>query len=164
MRPFYWFHWKQNDEKWLEWIEYLIWNMGWREIKYFFQRSIRGFDESDLWSLDHTIVRFVLPRLIAFRNLRNGEGPMGFPCGLLYGWDGNSELSTEDNDAQYNEWLRIIDAMIWSMQNFVDTEGMPGYTKESFTSDKPAHFDQALHDKWEEGMNYFHKYFHNLWD
>lgn len=32
------------------------------------QREERGFDTSELWSLDHTIASFILPRLKVFHN------------------------------------------------------------------------------------------------
>jgi len=38
-----------------------------REKKYRKQRLIRGFDSSELWSLDCTIANFILPRLEAFQ-------------------------------------------------------------------------------------------------
>lgn len=36
------------------------------------QRAKRGWDDSDTWSLDDTIVEFVLPRLKRFKKLNNG--------------------------------------------------------------------------------------------
>ena len=37
-----------------------------REKGYSKQRIERGFDNSELWNLDHTIARFIYPRLLAF--------------------------------------------------------------------------------------------------
>ena len=37
------------------------------------QRCERGFDNSELWSLDTTIAQFVLPRLKKFREIRCGQ-------------------------------------------------------------------------------------------
>jgi hypothetical protein len=36
-------------------------------LRMWWQRRTRGFDDSELWSLDHTIARFTLPRFKAFR-------------------------------------------------------------------------------------------------
>lgn len=36
------------------------------------QRRERGFDDSETWNLDMTIAKFILPRLIVFRQLNNG--------------------------------------------------------------------------------------------
>ena len=38
-----------------------------REKQYVKQRVERGFDSSELWSLDYTIARFIIPRLEAFK-------------------------------------------------------------------------------------------------
>ena len=32
------------------------------------QRTERGFDDTELWNLDTTIAKFILPRLVAFRD------------------------------------------------------------------------------------------------
>jgi hypothetical protein len=36
------------------------------------QRKKRGFDNRELWNLDQTIIKFVLPRLKAFRKYNHG--------------------------------------------------------------------------------------------
>jgi hypothetical protein len=38
-----------------------------RELKFYKQTEEKGFDDSDLWSLDVTIARFVYPRLKRFK-------------------------------------------------------------------------------------------------
>lgn len=87
-----------------------------RFFKFRYQRLKYGFDESELWSLDYTINKFVLPRLKAFR-----ERPGGYP----------SDLTPES-------WAATIDKMIaafeigcsddyWLMneeQHAIWTEGM----------------------------------------
>jgi len=62
------------------------------------QRKKLGFDDRDLWSLDHTIVKFVLPRLIRFREVASG-----YPGNL-----------TE------KKWNKILDQMIYSMKAICD--------------------------------------------
>ena len=62
------------------------------------QRKKLGFDDRDLWSLDHTIAKFVLPRLIRFK-----EAKCGHPGNLTM-----------------EQWTKILDQMIWSMQAIID--------------------------------------------
>lgn len=38
----------------------------WRQARWFAQRRKRGFDDTELWSLDFTIAKFIEPRLRAF--------------------------------------------------------------------------------------------------
>lgn len=37
-----------------------------RHFRWWWQRRTRGFDDRELWSLDATIARFILPRLRSF--------------------------------------------------------------------------------------------------
>ena len=64
-----------------------------RDIIY---RLRKGFWRSDLWSLDHTIVAFTLPRLKEFRKDLHGY-PMS--------------LSEED-------WPHVLDEIIWAFENY----------------------------------------------
>lgn len=41
-----------------------------RSIRFFIQRRTRGWDDSDTWSLDITVARFLAPRLRRFMELR----------------------------------------------------------------------------------------------
>lgn len=45
------------------------WRLIKRSIRYFFQRRIRGWDDSVTWSLDVEVARFMLPRFIRFREI-----------------------------------------------------------------------------------------------
>lgn len=40
-----------------------------RKIKFFFQRVIRGWDDSETWSLDYEFYKWLLPRLKRFEEL-----------------------------------------------------------------------------------------------
>ena len=66
-----------------------------RTVKFFIQRCIRGFDDSELWSLDGTITTFILPRLRVFR-----KSTQSYP----------SDLKNIDN------WYKILDKMIKSFE------------------------------------------------
>ena len=62
-----------------------------RREEYKKQRLERGFDDTELWNLDSTIIKFILPRLKAFR-----ENHAGYPgC-----------LKSDE------EWNDILDSMI----------------------------------------------------
>lgn len=40
-----------------------------RKLRFFIQRRIRGWDDSETWSLDSSLARIILPRLKRFREL-----------------------------------------------------------------------------------------------
>jgi hypothetical protein len=54
------------------------------KIRWWFQRRIRGWDDRELWDLDHKIAEFVLPRLQKFRMELDGH-PTGFTS--IEEWD-----------------------------------------------------------------------------
>lgn len=72
-----------TDERWKEFTK---------------QRIERGFDASELWSLDYNIARFIVPRLKAFK-----EETCGFPASL-------SE----------KEWDEILDKMIKAFEDIIN--------------------------------------------
>lgn len=66
------------------------------------QRIERGFDDSETWSLDMTIAKFILPRLIRLKELKQQN--------LLH--------PGELNDSR--EWSDIMDKMIFSFKWVVE--------------------------------------------
>lgn len=64
------------------------------EIKWFFQRVFRGFSDDSLFSFDSTVGKFMVPRLIAFKEIN-------FGC--------PSTLTME-------EWEDILDKMIFAFR------------------------------------------------
>lgn len=54
-----------------------------RKIKYFYQKLTRGFDDSEIWSIDYSFYDWILPRL-----KRYTEVIMSYPerCGSLENW------------------------------------------------------------------------------
>lgn len=71
-----------------------------REEKFSQQRIERGFDDSETWSLDCTITKFILPRLKRFREITHS-----FPA--------------EFEKAE--DWYMILDDMIVAFQTMNDT-------------------------------------------
>jgi hypothetical protein len=98
------------------------------------QRKKQGFDDRDLWSLDHTIAKFVLPRLIRFK-----DGVCGHPGNLTM-----------------EQWTKILDQMIYSMQAVVDdwSGKWDEWEKEGI---------QIHERKINKGITLFGKYFRHLW-
>lgn len=81
-----------------------------REKEFAKQRIIRGFDDSETWSLTCTISKFILPRLKLFKAVSMGTTPIN--------------LSKED-------WKEILNKMIYAFEiiprdnetwNFTDEE------------------------------------------
>ena len=87
-----------------------------RDIKYailaVFQRTFRGYADTDLWRLDYFLATKILPPLKAFRKQK------------LSSYPGN-EIKTP------KEWLKALDKMIYSFEFIIkDGEGDVKYPKD----------------------------------
>lgn len=124
------------------------------------QKKIRNIKYKDIYNLDKTIARFVLPRLKFFKKHKPG-----YPPGL-----------------NLEEWKDILDKMILSFKLILDTSepnfGELKFNKEKtdnghwkMIKDPSSTFDTEAYIKWkedkeakiEEGLNLFAYYFRDLW-
>ncbi len=146
-----------------------IHDLWWRFVKgpitFWNQRRTRGFDDSELWSLDHTIMEFALPRLKALREMAHG-----YPAAFLYGEDADwpvmeahdklSEAERKRADqAAFDAWKRTIRKMERAMELWIKHDGW-------FYEKKGDDYveNEKLKAEFEEGWELFHKYFFALWD
>ncbi len=110
-------------------------------VRHWWQRCIWGFDETETWSLDYTIIKFIYPRLKFFREDNYGGTPKhptkldaeGFP----------RHLTPE-------EWESILDEMLEGFQLVTNGDCYPLIGDD--------------HKKLEHSMDVFHKWFFALWN
>ena len=139
-------------------------------IEWFYQRCRFGYSKRELWSLDHTITDFVLPRLKAFRHGESNSitegGPAG--CPLLDGYDAD-KMGDEESDAMYQEWLDILDKMILAIEyhqlgmrdvNTTSSRGQEGNEEYKKYREEEDRREKVI----EEGLALFGKYYQALWD
>ena len=108
-----------------------------RRIKFLKQRLSRGFSDEELWNLDHTLVKYILPRLKAFKDY-HGSYPPG--------------LTSE-------KWNKKLSEMIWAFDVILhEEETMPEINEEN----KKACL--AYFKRRNEGLKLFGKYLMDLWD
>lgn len=67
-----------------------------RDIRFWWQRRTRGWDDGDTFSLDHSLAKVILPRLKRFQEVRGGH-----PADM-----------TDD------EWEKILSEMVWGFEFF----------------------------------------------
>lgn len=109
-----------------------------RQIKFFFQRRTRGFDDSITWSLDTQISEWIIPRLKKFREI---GAPKVTPGHMIM----------KKEEGAHEEWLRRIDMMIRAFEIAANEENCFIISEEQDAKD------------YEEGMDYFRKHFRDLW-
>lgn len=101
-------------------FKYRLWR---RTVRYFWQRCTRGWDNSELWSLDHSLAKHILPRLKEFQRCHAGC-PMG--------------SSTE-------EWNDILQKMIVGFEYYASGECWGDY---NFEKAEAAQHGLELFAKW----------------
>lgn len=100
-----------------------------RAVKHFYQRRTRGWDDSDLWSLDCTIAKFTLPRLRRFR-------------ATLHGHPG---------EITFEEWEAILDKIIWSME-YIAGDRQWEHNDQFDEDERKCDEGVALFGKWFRGL------------
>jgi hypothetical protein len=120
------------------------------EVKYWFQRANKGYDDSYYWGLDYKLVEIIPPIL---KDLK--EKSHGFPGGM----------------SGPEEWDRILDKLIkgWEAAKRVcDDEYYlkTGFPEKKFDGDVKIWYAEMKKDQkiFEEMMPLFTKYFFHLWD
>ncbi|MFY8263038.1 hypothetical protein ACOT7R_09080 [Clostridium perfringens] len=100
------------------------------------KKGLLKIREEELWSLDVTLAKYILPRLQKYRNMER----MGYPIGLSDG----------------KEWNEILDKMIYAFEYVVKRDESVVYTD----------YDEEMkkREKYKEGICLFAKYFMELWD
>lgn len=106
-----------------------------RTLKLLKQQQTEGFNDSQLWNLDATIAKHLLPKMIArFKDITNSHP---------------ADLTAE-------EWDNVLAKLIWYADQVVDDNGWyPRYSRED---------TRKYLDDMEECAELFAKYFRDLWD
>ncbi len=132
-----------------------------QEIKYFWQRGIRGYSDRDVWGIDDWFLNIIVPMLEQLKEVKQGYPP---------------DLTSE-------QWDEILDRMIFcfkeaneetcSMVNEYETDFMfeiYGNLEKESKELENNYFERAeeienyqLQMK-KEAFKLFSKYFHALWD
>ena len=135
-----------------------------------YQKIRFGYSKKELWSLDHTITDFVLPRLKAFRHGESNDVTEGGPAGvpMLDGYDAD-KMGDEESDAMYQEWLDILDKIIQAFEyhklGMRDVETNSSLWVQGGDEYKEYREEELRREKIiEEGLALFGKYYQALWD
>jgi len=118
----------------------------------FYQRITRGWDDSDTWSLDHTIAKYILPRLKRFREIGRNS------CPVLH--------ESFEFDRDFEEWNEILDKMILAFELIVDDEKSYFDNLNAGSDEEMGNYIEYSEDrnlKINTGMDLFCKYFNHLW-
>lgn len=113
-----------------------------RKLKHFWQRRTRGWDDSDVWCLDITHARWILPRLQRFLEVKTS-----YPSEFV-----NPDDDTDDSGFQ--KWQDIVQKMINAFSIILKKEDDPDWIYLNHSEENVS---------IEEGLALFAKYHGNLW-
>lgn len=115
------------------------------------QRYKRGFDDTELWGLDYTIASFILPRLIAFREMGKNGMPTYYETAIRLGFKDKEDfpnhfdLTDEENElleqVATRDYDEILDKIINAFYYFLED---PASRLHDYMSD--ANIDEWLND------------------
>ena len=108
-----------------------------RGLRHCWQYCIRGFSDRQLWSLDITIAKFILPRLKRFKEINEN---------LPFDYEKNQSFTEA-------EWLAALDDMIFAM-NIVASEEILILSGAE---------DKAKLERYQKGIHLFSTHFTSLW-
>lgn len=152
------------------------------EVKFFFQRLFTGYDDTDYWNIDLAVYKYALPLIKKYRrdlfNSHDSGETWSMPCINI----------SDDPEEEYLYWLAIVNDIIWSLEESLYGTNEPilnckeceerwsemciknpdgSYTIKDCTNKKlHSKFykeEKEYYKKVQKGLNYFHKYLHNLW-
>jgi len=126
------------------------------DIKWFFQRKIRGYDDPDIFDMDRHLTKFILPRIKEFRKMIE-TNCSGVPTLILeYNEKGKAKYSTDEGMKRWISILKKIELAFILMHE--ENNGEDVYLKKSV--------EEISEDykKIEEGLELFGKYYQCLWD
>jgi hypothetical protein len=130
-----------------------------REIKYWFQRAFRGYDDRRWWGLGDNLGKDIVRDLKIFRNANRA----GVPSEFCESHD-DKELTIANK-----KWNDILDKMINGFEQLID-EGIDTQNWKDYYINKIITYEEFLKieneriSKAKEDAKLFIDYFLNLWD
>lgn len=131
-----------------------------REIKWFFQRAIRGYSEQDVWNL-YSYLQSWLPKALRDLSEMTNGCPGGFGSHKV---DDTGQLSDNQLEENFKEWKSLLLEMadkIEASELFEMSDEHPDI-KTQWEEYKKARGD--AYQRTEEGLTMLAKHFHSLWD
>jgi hypothetical protein len=152
---YYWF--KRNFD--FIWTPYIL--KGY--IRRAYQMCTRGWSDKDCWSLDYTIAKFALPRLIVLKKMMHGvPNTMFEPLPK-----GKYNHNKRQMKAAEKKWNETLDEIIFAMDYVANCRENNYYPKKTWP-EKTTREDykelRAVEERVQRGLELFGKHFRSLWD
>ena len=161
-----------------------LWHRTWKlrhSPKHAYWHLTKGFCYCETWSLDYSIAKYALPRLIHLRENTHGVPQTMYPS--MERLETNTSTKEDEFIAKKN-WEEVLNKIIWSLEFLTENRDYEKYGvivgKEpvnpndeldkmcyEFEDFKPKYdWDKAaeLDKRCQEGLDLLGKHFQSLWD
>jgi len=129
-------------------------------LKRAYQRCTRGWSDRDLWSLDYTIAKFALPRLIELKKVKHGT-----PTSMFEKLpEGEYEYTSEQYDEAIKKWEGIMDEMIFAMDYIANSREWDYYPNKRHPEKEDYKDLREVEERVHKGLILFGTHFRSLWD
>lgn len=102
------------------------------------KKGLAKIQDSELWGLDVTLAKYILPRLERFKEINKMSHPIAF--------------------GSIEEWHEVIDKMVYSFDYVLKEDSGIGF---DLLNEEER---ECRYKKYQEGMDLFAKHFMDLWD
>lgn len=123
-------------------------------VKYSWQRIIKGYCDKDLWNIDYWFMGIMPNMLRQFKETRHGS-----PSSL--GEDYVNEDGIRCNDSCHEEWDKILDEMIFLFSEMNEYAYKKKIIYENGHEKEQENYGEMCKDK---AFALFAKWFYSLWD
>ncbi len=132
-------------------------------LKRTYQLCTRGWSDKDCWSLDYTIAKFALPRLVRLKEMMHGVPSCMFePLP-----EGRYDHDAEQMRIAEEKWNAALDEMIFAMDYIANCREHDYYPKKTWP-EKTTKEDyvelHAVEERVQKGLILFGTHFRSLWD
>jgi hypothetical protein len=134
----------------------------------------------DTWSMDYTLSHIIVPMLKQLKETKHGApfvDDEDVPEELKSTSAPPKESDYETDDNHFKRWDWVLDEMIWSFEQNLDTNSEEKFFDHSKWDEKDKDFGNNLHkikidqeglkthqDRKKNGFRLFGKYYQGLWD
>lgn len=112
-----------------------------RRLKWFWQRLTRGWDDREVWNLDHTFAEWIVPRLELLKKTKHGIPQSCFP---------NRDFDYIEDEFSFANlaWEKVMDDMIAGFRRKAHSDGDVEFGKDAYDRAKGL-FAKHLDDLWD---------------
>ncbi len=142
-------------------------------IDIFYRLPFKGYRSRDIWSLDYTLAKWIVPRLKAFKVCKGGIPMFCFSEAYFKHMDGDPphikneqdecSICKFDDETAEKKWHDILDDMIFAFES-ITLENYDGYEYCTWDAiNEKLIYDKEKAERCKRGLDLFREHLFSLW-